>query len=235
MADGAGSASEGALGAELAVTSVLRRAQDTFSPLATEESAIAVLRNWVYAARIRLEEEAQKRGIGLSDVATTLLITFVTTRFAAVAQIGDGAIISRDRCGDIQLLTNMVVGEYVNETTFLTSTDTELQVCAWSGEVQQIMLFTDGLQRVALQWPGPDAHAPFCAPLFDFIARSSPDLTHEEQVRKFLTSARIRQRCDDDLTLVLAHRAESQTQQYRRDKDLPELGCVERSTPCRQS
>jgi hypothetical protein len=206
VADGADSALQGGLGAQLAVHQVLERAREATVSLRTIESAQAELTKWVFAARTGLEAEAELRGIGLPDLATTLLVSLVSTGFVCVAQVGDGAIVSRDSVGDIQLLTEPVFGEYANETTFLTSTGFKiaLQVTSWKGKVEQIMLFTDGLQRLALQWPGPVAYRPFCAPLFIFITQ--PDLNHEEQIRTFLSSARIRQRGDDDLTLVLASR-----------------------------
>ena len=207
VADGAGSALLGELGARLAVEHILNEAREATDSVTIIESAHEELNKWILAARARLEVEAELQGINLRELSTTLLVCLVTAGFVTVAQVGDGAIVSRDTAGDIQLLTEPVDGEYVNETTFLTTTGFQiaLQVWSWIGTVEQIMLFTDGLQRLALQWPGPVAHAPFCAPLFDFI--SQPDLNHEEQLRTFLNSPKVRQRCDDDLTLALAGRS----------------------------
>jgi hypothetical protein len=63
-----------------------------------------------------------------------------------------------------------------------------------------------GFQMLALQFPGPVAHKPFLEPLFDFVAQTNSTEDLEEALQVFLGSKRIRDRSDDDLTLLLAHR-----------------------------
>jgi len=59
---------------------------------------------------------------------------------------------------------------------------------------------------LALQFPGAIAHKPFFEPLFDYIAQTNSTDDLERALQVFLGSQRVRDRSDDDLTLVLAHR-----------------------------
>jgi hypothetical protein len=49
-----------------------------------------------------------------------------------------------------------------------------------------------------------EPHKPFFFPLFDFAANAEDKNLAKEQLVKFLSSERITQRTDDDLTLVIA-------------------------------
>ena len=63
--------------------------------------------------------------------------------------------------------------------------------------------FTDGLQMLALSMPSGEAHAEFFTAAFRFAAGIADGETARQQLHAFLTSPRMRERADDDLTLVL--------------------------------
>ena len=203
VADGAGSARLGGVGAEAAA----RWAVEMAAFLLCEPDSLAdpledVVRAAVGSARDALRREAKKRGTRLGDLATTLVLAVVTPDAAAVAQVGDGAAVVAHG-GQLGVATTVERGEYLNETTFLTSRrwEADLAVTALERDgLDGLALLTDGLQLVALDLATGTPHPPFFAPLFDFAR--APDSDPGALV-EFLGSARVCARTDDDKTLVL--------------------------------
>lgn len=99
-------------------------------------------------------------------------------------------------------------GEYLNETTFLISPDAlnTVQINVWHGAPGYVAAFSDGLQMLALKMPEGTPHPPFFAPLFQFVARMTDAAAAQEQLTAFLHSPRLRERVDDDVTLLIAAR-----------------------------
>jgi hypothetical protein len=99
-------------------------------------------------------------------------------------------------------------GEYVNETTFLTSPEAlqTAQVGVWRGMPRYIAAFSDGLQMLALKMPAGLPHAPFFTPLFRFVASMTDATDAQDQLATLLRSPRVREHTDDDVTLLLAAR-----------------------------
>lgn len=208
VADGAGSAALAEVGATLAVQTVvdfLRRECIENEVPVNEAAWQTLLFEALKAARQRLEDEAQTRACALRDLAATLIAAVVTAELAATAHVGDGAAVLHTRT-ELLLLAAPQASEYVNETTFLVSADylNVAQFSCWQGRARQLALFTDGLQRLALQMPLQKPHAPFFTPLFQFVANAGAEA--DAQLEAFLRSPRIAERADDDLTLLLAAR-----------------------------
>ncbi len=204
VADGAGSAVLAEVGAQLAVQTALDCLQHAWP--AQDGDWQPFFTSALRAARQRLEQEAEARECGLRDLAATLIVVVVSDEVTISAHIGDGAAVLRDEAGALHLLATPQSSEYVNETTFLVSADylSAAQFTIWQGRAQYVALFSDGLQRLALQMPLGKPHAPFFAPLFQFAAQAGENA--DEQLAAFLRSPRITARADDDLTLVLAAR-----------------------------
>jgi hypothetical protein len=59
---------------------------------------------------------------------------------------------------------------------------------------------------LALRMPGAEPHPAFFNPLFRMMLDADDEEEAELHLRSFLESDRIRERSDDDLTLVLATR-----------------------------
>jgi hypothetical protein len=76
----------------------------------------------------------------------------------------------------------------------------------WRYPLTGLALLTDGLQMLALKMPGGEPHEPFFQPLLRGVMTAESRERAEEQLRGFLLSPRIRQRAQDDLTLLLAVR-----------------------------
>jgi len=167
---------------------------------------------------------ANKRKVNLRELATTLIVLVATPQLAVAAQVGDGAAIIMNGKSDPIMITTPQVGEYINETIFFTSPDylKAVQFGLWRGDVTGLGVISDGLQRLALKMPEGTPHPAFFNPLVQFLHESVDLHDAERQLRDFLASDRIRQRADDDLTLVLGalhHLSEAQREPTERARD----------------
>ena len=209
VADGAGCANLGKVGAVIATQTAIEyisQRKDIATIITDDNLLRELLHKAMINAKTALENEAEAGKYELSDLATTLIIVVATPKVAAVAQIGDGLAVTRDSNGKLQALTIPHRGEYVNETIFLTSseavTTTQLQILRHN--IVNIGVLTDGLQMLALNMLVQEPHQPFFLPLFDFVAKVEDYRLAKEQLTSFLSSGKIIERTDDDLTLVLA-------------------------------
>ena len=218
VADGAGSARFSDEGAQIAV----KRAVDTVAdavqlnvgtgaspdvPFTTDQWH-EVLRAAMQVALGHVELGAALRGAKPRDFAATLLLFAGLRDSLVAAQIGDGAIVIRDREGHLHAITTPQSGEYANTTTFLVSPGAfdSVQHRVWENAYTGVAAFTDGLQRLALAMPSGDPHGPFFTPLFDFADRAHDSGEAIDEIDAFLRSSKVAQRADDDLTLMVARK-----------------------------
>lgn len=207
-ADGAGSASQGKVGAMVAVETAIESLSlkdITRDSLADDETVRSLLTEALLAAKKAVEDEAAACQKQPQDLATTLIIAIASPEMVAAAQIGDGMAVAKDHLGNLLALTIPDNGEYINETTFLTSPGAleTAQMRLWRETIVNIGLLTDGLQMLALNMVVSEPHKPFFFPLFDFVKNAEDQAEAKEQLVKFLGSERITQRTDDDLTLII--------------------------------
>ncbi len=206
VADGAGSVKRAQEGSRYAVESSvehlanrLRSTQPT-----TLDECEALLEETVIAARSALH--AMAPGEEFRELATTLLLTIVTADWLSTVQVGDGAVVCRLSSGAFSVLSERGQNEYVNETTFLTSSDylAHIHRATLPGkDVSGFAMFTDGIELLALRYADNTAHEPFFGPLFEFVEKDSAT---EAELEEFLLSERVCERTDDDKTLLLAVR-----------------------------
>jgi serine/threonine protein phosphatase PrpC len=214
VADGAGSASLGKIGAIVASQTAVETIRLQYGEIASSGDVNAednqkwqlLLANALEAAKKAVEEEAIACKVTPRELATTLIIVVATPNLIAAVQVGDGVAVGCDRAGNIIALTAPQRGEYVNETIFLVSPNAleNIQVNVWRGVVANIAMLSDGLQMLALEMSGGKPHAPFFFPMFKFVANVTDERDAQEQLVAFLRSERISTRTDDDLTLLLA-------------------------------
>jgi len=218
VADGAGSAARSRDGATCAVEAAIAYlANLTFPDLTNQQTCDKeepdleptwepLLREALTTAKTAVVEQAEAAGLPPRDYASTLILLVASPAGVAVAQIGDGAAVMMDESGTLMALTQPQQGEYANQTTFLTSEGAiaQAEISLQPIPAQGIALFSDGLQRLALQMPEGTPHNGFFSPLFQFINQDLELDGANAQLQDFLTSPRVSQRTDDDLTLVLA-------------------------------
>jgi hypothetical protein len=84
--------------------------------------------------------------------------------------------------------------------------------------VDEIAIFTDGIERLVLDLQNKTAPAPFFRTLFGWLTKSEPaaaggEIPASEVVSRFLSSKQINDKTDDDKTLILASRRPALTAQ----------------------
>lgn len=206
--DGAGSASHGGMGAKLACHALLHVATRAIeNGMAISAITRDVVTEWYDKARRRLSLEACVSNLDIRDFACTLLAAFVGPDHAVFSQIGDGAIVVSRNEGYRPVFWPQG-GEYVNTTYFLTGSDYEARVAfdSLAETVDEVALFTDGLQPLALHYESRSVHGPFFDPMFSSLRNVSGVEDLQLPLRQFLRSQSVNDRTDDDKTLVLATR-----------------------------
>jgi uncharacterized protein YegL len=155
--------------------------------------------------RAALEEQATKDGYSVDDLACTLLVFIATPDWVVAMQIGDGFIVLRCQEEDAQLLFAPDKGEYINETTFVTSANAleSMRVYVKKGKPEFICASTDGLERLAIKMSDWTPFAPFFQPLEEYLRETSNPEKEDEYLISFLDSDRLNARTDDDKTLLL--------------------------------
>lgn len=209
-ADGAGSAVQAQIGAQLACQALM-----TECALELQQIPLA---NWhrdqaerlIERVQAVLNQHAAEAGQTPRDYACTLLGAILVEDRALFLQIGDGAIVigSGD---DYWPVFWPQSGQYANETYFLTDANAfaRLEFATTVEPVAEIALLTDGLQPLALHYQTRQAHAPFFRPLFQQLrAAPTPGCTPEllNALERFLDRPALNQRTHDDKTLILATR-----------------------------
>jgi hypothetical protein len=206
VSDGAGSAPRSEEGSRLACDVVIREARcapiDEVCKRSFALSTLTTIREELLAKS--LEDESR-----FKDFACTLLVAILSGNSVAFWQIGDGAICFRLAGEDLfHYAFWPTKGEYANVTEFVTDDNAmdELQFDDDCYSIVDLALFTDGLERLALDFALGEVHTPFLSPLFPYLRRGQVGHLEEisSQMREFLKSERINSHTDDDKTLILA-------------------------------
>ena len=209
VADGAGTAALAEVGADVASRTAIEtmRIRRAAQPLPTDDGSWkTLLADVLRTAKKAVEEEAEARGVMERELATTLILVVATDQLVAAVQVGDGGVVITDDEDHIISITAPTRGEYINETTFLASSDSldTAMIKVWWGIAKAVCVFSDGLQMLALKMPEATPHDMFFSPLFQFVSKASDDAWAQERLTAFLRSGRVTERTDDDLTLLLA-------------------------------
>lgn len=208
VADGAGSASHGGEGAEIAMSAaasfIEKKLKHPEIALA-DELAVGI----VTAVRAAIDSKASADGLKARDFSCTFLGLVSMHRGTLLFQVGDGGIAVDFGDGQgLQVPIAPMGGEYANMTSFVTGEDAiaVLQCECFDKPVQQAALFSDGLQRLALNMASNTAHVPFFTPFFSVLSKSTEaqDDQLAAALQRFLASPAVNERTDDDKTLAIA-------------------------------
>ena len=145
----------------------------------------------------------------IDDYATTLLVAVLTPEFASIAQIGDGAVVIDDGVTGWRPVHWPDHGEYANTTSFLTQIDAldVMQITTFDRPVQKLAMFSDGLERLVLDFNNRGAHGPFFDSIFKRFAPTDGASHHRQisdEIENLLASDAVNARTDDDKSLVCA-------------------------------
>lgn len=211
VADGAGSASRSHIGAALAVEAFLA----AFGDAAAADTALGRIDrgfvvDWIARVQGEIGARAAAEEAALRDYACTLLGAVVTATAAAYVLVGDGAIIvGTEEPEAYAWVAWPQHGEYANVTHFLTEEDAPRVVDFGKGPaVDEIALFTDGIERLVLDHANRSVHAPAFLPIFCWLRGCAPGSPAglSEPLAAYLGSDHVNRRTDDDKTLVVATR-----------------------------
>lgn len=206
VADGAGSAECAEQGAEIAVEA----AKAYFDALMHEpefglSDLLAV--EFIKAIRERIYSTAATEGKTARDFACTFLGLISSDLGTLTFQVGDGGIVL-DVGNGLELAIPPMGGEYANMTYFVTDEDAidHLETKVFAGHVERAAVFSDGVQRMAINLVDQTPHEPFFAPFFGVLA--TIDEAKRCQLKpalvRFLSSDQVNMRTDDDKSMVVA-------------------------------
>jgi hypothetical protein len=171
--------------------------------------------------QVALARIARRARRPLRDFACTLLFAAVDEEHAAFAQIGDGAIVVA-RAGDGEAPSAPSYdwvfwpahGEFVNQTCFATEGNASTRLCfeSLAAPIDELALFSDGLENLVLDTRRRVAHGRFFEPMFQAVRRSPPGRSQAlcRSLERFLASRAVEGRTDDDKSLILASRRASE-------------------------
>ena len=211
VSDGAGSAKKGEIGAKIACQTLKR---EISSVIEKNKKVKDITRNhaleWLKLLQTQFQVLAEIEKLEIGDFACTLLCAIVQEKTAVFWQIGDGGMIyaTADAPAEYQLVTPPQQGEYANMTNFMTDREAAavLKFETIEKRIEKIAIFTDGLQRIALDYQTGTPHAPFFRPMFAPLGGQKISSNLNQKLRDFLDSPKINERTDDDKTLILASR-----------------------------
>ena len=207
VSDGAGSAQEGGSGAELACATAWSSIESAIGNLNAAPLDESSVRDWIRDVQHVIYKMAETKSLTPRDFACTLLGAVVSSNKAIFFQIGDGAIVASS--GGVQGVVFWPdSGMYANMTYFVTEEDafSHLHISITETKIEEVALFSDGIQRLALSYEQRTPHSPFFYPMLEVLRKKNPIEceTLDLQLAGFLNSTQINQRTDDDKTLVLA-------------------------------
>lgn len=210
--DGAGSASQSETGAKLATAEIRDCVRNHFEDgHGVEEITRDVVLNWLAGVAARIAHRAAAHELDVREYACTLVAAIVSPTHTCFFQVGDGAIVIRPRGDDWTYVFWPQHGEYINTTVFVTDPVAALnaEFSSSAGAVDEVAVFTDGIEALVLHQATQSVHSPFFDKIFAPV-RALTDAGYSEELSAklgaYLSSPVICERTDDDKTLLLASR-----------------------------
>jgi hypothetical protein len=198
VSDGAGSAKHAHTGAAIACQTFLDLAIPLFSGSIEPSCLLASIQ----------EKIPQNQ---LESHSCTFVGAVAGPKGALILQIGDGAcVVSHKQEPDrfkVPLWPEET--EFLNHTFFVTMTDAEdhLRLHRVESPIEEIALFTDGLQHLVLDLKTQSPHQPFFQSVFDRLATTPEhDVKASWWLERTLGSDPVTKRTDDDTSIVIARR-----------------------------
>ncbi len=213
VADGAGSTTDGQIGAQIACEIFTKEVADFLSAKdASVKSLTADFgRLWISYFQRKIAEISQKDKKELRDYASTFVGAVIGAHYAVFYQVGDGGIVF-SASGDVEsyrFAIAPVEAEYVNVTDFVTDETAaeRLRFELVEEKIEDLILFSDGIYPVAVDYQKSAPHEPFLMPMIAPLRNAAALNGLNEKLENFLSSPKINEKTDDDKTIILASRA----------------------------
>lgn len=211
--DGAGSATRSQIGSTIAVRIFLEKFSDI---LKSDDDICIIDRNYILncldEVKNHILEVAVTEGLNIREFACTILGAIVGLEHSIFFQIGDGAIvISETGTNDYGWIFWPQHGEFANQTNFITQENISeiLEFNYLKGSFNNIALFTDGLERLILDFSDQSVFPPALNSIFEWLQNNlqiNPDENPSPALIAYLNSPFINDRTDDDKSLIMAAR-----------------------------
>jgi hypothetical protein len=211
VSDGAGSARFAKLGSSIVVRCFIKAAIRYFR----EGGSVGrlepqVISPWIDEIRDRIFSQSRIHSTVPREFASTLVAAIVNGQHAAVCHIGDGSCAFRsDEQSAWQVPSWPEHGEYASSTYFVTDDPApRMRLTVVNGRFDQVVAFSDGMERLALDFSNHVASDRFFTPLANKVADDVPGRQRllSASLRTFLDSTPVTSRTDDDKTLIVARR-----------------------------
>lgn len=211
VADGAGSTTDGQVGAEIACQFFIKEVVDFLN---SQDAAVSSLnlefgRFWISFFQKKIAKVAKKSKKTIRDYASTLVSAVIGENHSAFFQIGDGGAVfsTSGQAKSYQFAIAPEDSEYVNVTQFLTDETAieNLRFKLIEERIEDLILFSDGIFAVAVDYQTNQPHEPFLMPMIAPL-RNGNGNNLNEKLESFLGSPKINEKTDDDKTIILASR-----------------------------
>jgi Protein phosphatase 2C len=211
ISDGAGSAKYSSTGSRIVVKVFGRHlAHFVQSSVASEVITVDMARDWLDDVRDRIFAISDAKGVKPRQFAATLVAAVIFPNHINVFHVGDGSCVVLRKGGEEWEVTSWPAhGEYASSTYFVTDDpEPQLRLCSWAGEFTDIAIFSDGLERLALDFLNKNAFSKFFNSISAPLAGLSPGRARRlsTHLRNFLDSPQVIDRTDDDKSLIVAKR-----------------------------
>ena len=213
VADGAGSTTDGQIGAEVACEVFAEEVADFLS---MKDARVKSLnedfgRRWISYFQQKIAERAQANKKELRDYASTFVGAVIGESCAVFYQIGDGGIVfsASGAPASYRFAIAPIESEYVNVTDFVTDETAaeRLRFELVEEKIEDLILFSDGIYAVAVDYQKSAPHEPFLMPMIAPLRNGANGNGLNEKLENFLASPKINEKTDDDKTIILASRA----------------------------
>ena len=215
VADGAGSTSHGQVGAEIACETFIAQVADFLN--SGNASVVSLNEDfgkfWIefFQAKVKLIAAEKKEEI--RDFASTFIGAVVSENATVFYQVGDGGAVfsASGKPESYQFGIEPAESEYVNATEFLTDENAveSLRFVRIEEKIEDLILFSDGIFAVAVDYQKNKPHEPFLMPMIAPLRKGNSANGLNEKLENFLASPKLNEKTDDDKTIILASRAGS--------------------------
>jgi serine/threonine protein phosphatase PrpC len=217
VADGAGSTTDGQTGARIACEIFAEEVADFLSAkdVSVKSLTMDFGRFWIAYYQQKIAELSQQDKKEPRDFASTFVGAVIGEKAAAFYQIGDGGIVfsASGEAKSYRFAIAPVEAEYVNVTDFATDETAaeRLRFELIEETVEDLILFSDGIYAVAVDYQTGQPHEPFLMPMIAPLRNGNAPNGLNEKLENFLSSPKINEKTDDDKTIILASRAARKT------------------------
>lgn len=217
VADGAGSTAHGQIGAETACETFVSQVADFLnSGNASVESLNEDFgKFWIGFFQTKIKQIADEKKIEIRDFASTLIGAVAGKNATVFYQVGDGGAVfsTNGQNESYQFGIEPTESEYVNTTEFLTDDAAieSLRFVLINEKIEDLILFSDGIFAVAVDYQKNKPHEPFLMPMIAPLRNGNSANGLNEKLANFLASPKLNEKTDDDKTIILASRHETET------------------------